>query len=88
MTMKEKIRIHAAIEAADKEHRLWFLNSQTLDWLTASYPIGAMVENFGVLAEVVGYQARGKAYTGDLILREPETGMRWIGKTDFCRVCA
>ena len=85
MTMKEKLKIHAEIEAADRRHRIWFMNAEILDKLTDAWPIDSIVENFGILAKVVGYDARGEAYTGDLILQDLETGLRWIGKTDFCR---
>lgn len=88
MTMADKIRIHNAIEAEDREHRLWHHNNLMLDRLTDTYPTGTLVVNFGVIAEVVGYAARERSYTGDLILQEPETGMRWVGKTTFCTAIA
>ena len=88
MTMKEKLKIHAAIEAADREHREWFLNSQKLNQLTDVFPIGTMVENFGVVAEVVGYHTVNRSYTGDLILEEQESGLRWIGNRNCCTAIA
>ena len=88
MTAREKIRIHAAIEEADREHRLWYLNSRMLDHLTETFPIGTTVENFGVIASVIGYEARERTYTGSLILEEPETGLRWVGSPHFCTAIA
>ena len=88
MTMQERLRIHRAVEAADREHRIWYRNTQMLDRFYATFPIGRMVENFGVTAEVVGYQVRGMSYTGDLILQEPETGLRWIGNPEYCTAIA
>ncbi len=88
MTMKEKIRIHAAIEAEDRAHRIWFWNNQMLEHLTGTFPIGTTVDNFGVIASVIGYQAREQTYTGDLILEEPETGLRWVGNPNYCTAIA
>lgn len=88
MTMKERLKIHAGIEAADREYRIWFRNNEILDHLTDVFPIQAKVENFGVIARIVGYAVRDKVYTGDLILEDLETGLRWTGNPDFCRVCA
>ena len=84
MTMKERLQMHRAVEAADWEHRRWYLNSLMLERMTENFPIGATVENFGIRATVAGYQERNGSYTGDLILQEPETGMRWIGNPDYC----
>lgn len=88
MTMKEMLKIHAQIEAEDREHRLWYRNNLTLERLTGTFPIGTVVENFGATASVVGYQTRNLSYTGSLILEEPETGLRWIGSPDFCTAIA
>ncbi len=90
MTMTQKLQMHREIEREDREHRTWHHNNLILDRLTSTFPIGTMVENFGVAAEVVGYQvaAATLTYTGDLILEEPESAMRWIGNPDFCMAIA
>lgn len=90
MTMTQKLQMHREIEREDREHRTWHHNNLILDQLTSTFPIGTMVENFGVAAEVVGYQvaAATLTYTGDLILEEPESAMRWIGNPDFCMAIA
>lgn len=88
MNMAQKIRIHKAIEAEDRAKRTWYLNNLMLEKLTESFPVGSLVENFGTVAEVVGYQAAGQKYTGDLILREPETELRWIGSPQYCSAIA
>lgn len=85
MTMKEMLKIHREVEREDLEHRIMFRNSKILDKLTDSFPIGAKVTNFGVPAVVDGYHVYRIAYTGSLILRDPETGMRWVAKTEFCK---
>ena len=90
MTMEAKLQMHREIEKADREHRIWHHNNQMLNRLTASFPIGSIVENFGVAAEVAGYQvaAGTHAYTGDLILEDPESGLRWIGDPNYCMAIA
>lgn len=90
MTMKEKLQIHREVERADRESRIWYQNNLILDRLTAAFPIGTLVENFGVLAIVDGYRVRTgtQSYTGDLILKDPYSGQRWIGNTDCCMVSA
>jgi hypothetical protein len=88
MTMKEKLKIHAWIEKEDRDHRIWFMNHQILEHLTGTFPIGTVVENFGVVADVIGYHVAGQSYTGDLILQEPESGKRWIGNPNYCTAIA
>ena len=61
------------------------LAAAILDKLTDSFPIGAKVTNFGVPAVVDGYPVWSWSYTGSLILKDPETGMRWVAKTEFCK---
>lgn len=88
MTMKQKLQIHREVERMDMEHRIWFHNNQIIDRLTDTFPPGSMVENFGVLAIVDGYKATDMSYTGDLILRDPVTGQRWIGNPEYCTAIA
>lgn len=59
-------------------------NFSRLDQLVDTFPIGLVVENFGIRAKVVGYQysASLAEYTGNLILSD--TACKWVADPDKC----
>ena len=61
------------------------INTQVLDHLVETLPIGLAVDNFGVRATVTGYQwSESVGYTGNVILTDARDGSRWVADPDKC----
>lgn len=61
------------------------INTQVLDRLVETFPIGQVVENFGLRAKVSGYHwSETLGYTGSIILTDVHDGSRWVADPDKC----